>query len=146
MRSSPDAHNEYVRFYDERLRGKLKPLIRFIKAWKFYRNVPISSFYLELRTTKYAAEEKTIVYSIDVKNVLSRIWSSNLARLKDPMGISGYIEPCMSDAQLEDTESKLATAVARAEKAREAESKENIKDAFYWWDLLYASNFSSYYY
>ena len=40
MRSSPDAHNAYVRGVDEDLSKKVKPLIRFIKAWKYYRNVP----------------------------------------------------------------------------------------------------------
>src|SRR5205823_5477121 len=47
MKSSPRAHNAYVKKEDERLGYKLKPLIRLIKAWKFYNNVPISSFYLE---------------------------------------------------------------------------------------------------
>lgn len=117
-----------------------------IKAWKFYKNVPISSFYLELRATQYAAGETTIVYSIDVKNVLSRMWDSRLARLQDPLGISGYIDPCLTDVQLEDARSKLETAVVRADKAREAETKENIKDAFYWWDLLFDGKFPTYYY
>src|SRR5439155_17813688 len=114
--------------------------------WKYYRDVPISSFYLEIRTTNYAAGENTIVYSIDVKNVLARMHDSGLARLQDPMGISGYIDPCLSDAQFEDAKSKLLTAVIRAEKAREAEQNEDIKNAFDWWDLLFGGNFPSYYY
>lgn len=52
MNASPDAHNDYVRYIDDKLRGKVKPLIRFIKAWKYFRDVPISSFYLELRVAK----------------------------------------------------------------------------------------------
>lgn len=56
MRSSPDAHNAYVLYHHQRLANKVKPLIRFIKAWKFYRQVPISSFYLELRVAAIAAE------------------------------------------------------------------------------------------
>jgi hypothetical protein len=90
--------------------------------------------------------EKTIIYSIDVANALSRMWDSNLARLQDPMEISGYIDPCLSDTQFEGARSKLLTAVVRAEKAREAEVKEDVKGAFYWWDLLYGTNFPSYYY
>jgi hypothetical protein len=41
----PDAHNLYVNAVDKKHSGKVKPLIQFIKAWKFYRSVPISSFY-----------------------------------------------------------------------------------------------------
>ncbi|MBI2818767.1 MAG: hypothetical protein HYX73_02205 [Acidobacteria bacterium] len=68
---------------------------------------------------------------------------SELARLQDPMGVSGYIEPCLTDAQLEDAKSKLLTA---ADKAREFEEKGNTKDAFGWWSLLYDGKFPGYYY
>jgi len=40
MRSSPDAHNAYVLQQHQRLANKVKPLVRFIKAWKFFRQVP----------------------------------------------------------------------------------------------------------
>lgn len=64
MRSSPHAHNAYVREIDGSLGFKVKPLIRFIKAWKYYQNVPISSFYLELRIAKYAEGKSNIIYDL----------------------------------------------------------------------------------
>ena len=146
MRSSPSAHNAYVKEVDGDLGGKVKPLIRFIKAWKYYRNVPISSFYLELRVAKYAEERSSIVYSIDVKSVFSHLDSIDLARMQDPMGVSGYISPCSTQTQLDDAKSKLATALTRAQNARDAKDRGDIKNAFYWWNLLYACNFPSYYY
>ena len=146
MRSSPDAHNAYVREVNNDLGGKVKPLIRFIKAWKYYRNVPISSFYLELRVTKYAEDKSGITYSKDVKGVLSHLDSIDLANMQDPMGISGYISPCSTDAKLEDAKSKLATALTRAKNACDAEDKGEIKTAFDCWNLLYNYNFPSYYY
>ena len=36
MTSSPDAHSAYIESVDLDLDGKLRPLIRFLKAWKFY--------------------------------------------------------------------------------------------------------------
>ena len=93
MRSSPDAHNAYVREVNGDLGGKVKPLIRFIKAWKYYRNVPIFSFYLELRVTKYAEDKSWITYSKDVEGVFSYLDSIDLANMRDPKGISGYISP-----------------------------------------------------
>ncbi|HYU71508.1 MAG TPA: hypothetical protein VEL31_02410 [Ktedonobacteraceae bacterium] len=146
MNASPDAHNAYVRSVDERLGGKVKPLIRFIKAWKYYRAVPISSFYLELRVAKYASGESAIVYDIDVKRVLRQLWDSQLASMQDPKGVSGYISACKSDQLRADALSKLGTAVTRAEKAREAAIKGNISDAFNWWRLLYNDVFPTYYY
>ena len=146
MKASPDAHNAYVRAVDDKLGGKVKPLIRFLKAWKFFRAVPISSFYLELRVAKYASDEKAIVYDIDVRNVLKMLWDGQLASMQDPMGVSGYIPACKSDAARVDALSKLGTAYARADKARTAVTNEKISEAFDWWRLLYNNEFPTYYY
>jgi hypothetical protein len=146
MKASPDAHNDYVRTIDNKLNNKVKPLIRFIKAWKYFRQVPISSFYLELRVAKYASGETSIVYDIDVKNILCRFRDSGLADMQDPMGVSGYISACKSQAALEDALSKLDTAATRAEKAREAASSERTSEAFDYWRLLYNYEFPTYYY
>ena len=146
MHSSPSAHNAYVREVNSDLGGKVKPLIRFIKAWNYYRNVPISSFYLELRVAKYAEGESSIVYNIDVKGVFSYLDRIGLASMQDPMGISGYINPCSTDTKLEDAKSKLSTALDRAQKACDAKDEGDIKTAFEWWDRLYNYNFPSYYY
>lgn len=145
MKASPDAHNAYVRFVDEKLNWKVKPLVRYLKAWKYYRSVPISSFYLELRVAKYASDEKAIVFDIDVRNVLRELYNCDLADMRDPMGISGYIKACATDIQYSDAISKLETALVRAEKARTAAIDEDINGAFYWWDLVFANQFPSYY-
>lgn len=145
MKSSPSAHNSYVASENNRLGKKLKPLIRFIKAWKYYCNVPISSFYLELRITKWMESEESIIYEYDVNTVLRKLNDCGLAAIQDPKGVSGYVYPCSSEANKKDALSKLSTAKVRAQKARDAESAGNTKDAFYWWDMLFSGNFPSYY-
>lgn len=145
MEASPDAHNSYVRSVNQKLSNKLKPLIRFIKAWKYLRNVPISSFYLELRTSKYASDESAIVYSIDVKQVFALLENIELAQIRDPMGVSGLISPCKTDSDLTSAKSKVSRALSRAIKARKAEEEGDIKEAFEWWNLLFDGKFSSYY-
>jgi SMODS domain-containing protein len=145
IKSSPENHNAYIQSLDKKLDNKLRPLIRFIKAWKFYRNVPISSFYLELRTAEYASGETYILYSSDVKGVLGHLKSKGLASIRDPKGISGLIPACSTNAKKQDALSKLDTAYTRACNARNAERNEDIKDAFDWWDLLYDGKFPSYY-
>ena len=144
MKASPDAHNEYVRGIDSKLGSKVKPLIRFIKAWKYYSVVPISSFYLELRVAKYASNETVIVYDIDVKNILCQLRDCGLASMQDPMGVSGYIPACKTQAMKDDAVSKLGTAATRAEKAREAASRDDVSGAFDWWRLLYDNQFPTY--
>ena len=146
MKSSPSAHKSYVTNENARLNQKLKPLIRFLKAWKYYCNVPISSFYLELRVTKWMEGESAIVYDIDLNTLFRKLNDCNLAAIQDPKGISGYISPCSSDAKKTDALSKLATAMSRAQKARDAENAGNTRDAFDWWDKVFNGNFASYYY
>jgi hypothetical protein len=146
MKASPDAHNDYVRTIDNKLNNKVKPLIRFIKAWKYFRDVPISSFYLELRVAKYASGESSIVYDIDIKQFLVQLRASELADMQDPMEVSGLIPACGSEAQYSDAVSKLDRAATRAEKAREETRNANISSAFDYWRLLYNDEFPTYYY
>ena len=145
MRASPDAHNSYVAGINEKLGGKVKPLIRFIKAWKFFREVPISSFYLELRVAKYASDESSIIYDVDVKRILCQLRDAGLADMQDPMGVSGYIPACKTQTLKDDALSKLERAATRAEKAREAAVNENVSVAFDYWRLLYNNEFPTYY-
>lgn len=146
MKSSPSLHNSYVTSENDRLSSKLKPLIRFVKAWKYYRNVPISSFYLELRVTKWMESESTIVYDIDLNSIFQKLNNCGLSAMQDPKGVSGYIFPCSSEARKSDALSKLNTACTRAQNARDAEADKNTKDAFFWWDKVFAGNFPAFYY
>lgn len=142
MRSSPDAHNAYVKQQDDRLNGKLKPLIRLIKAWKFYNNVPIRSFYLELRIAKYAETESSIIYDIDIKRVMKLLDDNQLAGIRDPMGVSGLISACSTETKKQDALSKLSTGVTRVEKAVEQRDKD-LDKCFEWWDKFFNNQFPS---
>lgn len=144
METSPDAHTAYVNDINDALNNKVKPLIRFMKAWKYYKNVQMYSFYLEMKVARYAYGEKSIVYSIDLEGLFRMLANEELSAMQDPTGISGYIYPCFSDTMKKDALSKIDTALSRAEKAREAEVNGNIKDSFYWWDLLFDGEFPSY--
>jgi hypothetical protein len=146
MKVSPEAHIHYVNFVHNKLSNKVKPLIRFIKAWKYFRDVPISSFYLEMRVARYAMAESVIIYDMDVHLVFKLLWDSQLASIQDPMGISGYISACKTEAMREVALSKLKTALTRATYAREAKEKENIFEAFVWWQSVYNDQFPPYYY
>lgn len=144
IEASPDAHNAYVRDVDAKRAGKVKALVRFLKAWKYYCQVPISSFYLELRVAKYASGEDSIVYPIAVKNVFKLLSDNALAKMQDPQGISGYISPCSTQAKLDEATSKLKTALTRADKAETARLDGKVRDAFSWWSLAFNGHFSEY--
>lgn len=140
IRSSPSAHNKYVNQQNERLGGKLKPLIRLVKAWKYYNYVPINSFYIELRVTKYAEKETAIVYDIDLRYIIKLLYDNELASIQDPMGISGYVPACSTEANKTEALSKLSTAYSRAEKAYNERDK-NLDNCFEWWDKFFNGRF-----
>jgi hypothetical protein len=66
--------------------------------------------------------------------------------IQDPMGVSGYVSACSTDSQKKDALSKLWSAKIRADKARDAAVRTQIKEAFDWWRLLYNYKFPTYYY
>ncbi len=146
MRSSPEAQSDYVRRVDADVGDKARPLVRFLKAWKYYRNVPVSSYYLELAATSHAAGAKPIIYSWDVRDVFAKLRDSGLAAISDPAGKSGMVAACRTAAQRTDAMSKAESAANRSGWAKESEDAGDTGGAFGWWSLLYDGNFPSYYY
>lgn len=140
MNSSPEAHNAYVKKEDIRLCYKLKPLIKLIKAWKFFNNAQINSFYIELRVTKFLENQKSINYDIDIVRIIKHLYDIKLANIIDPMGISGYVQACSSDPKKADALSKLTTGLIRCIKAHEQREKD-IEKCFYWWNMFYNNKF-----
>ncbi len=144
MIGAPDAHAAYVDTEHRRLSQKVKPLIRLVKAWKYYSKVPIRSFYLEMRIAEFAAHESAIVYGIDTRGALQWLQRSNLADMPDPTGISEAFSP----GSLIDRGATLAvlnTVIAQANSALAAESIERICEAFGAWDKVFAGHFPAYY-
>jgi hypothetical protein len=100
------------------------------------------SYQKQLRITKYAESENSIIYDIDMKRVMAKLHENQLARIQDPMGISGYIKPCISEAKKDDALSKLQTGLTRAENAYSYREKD-LDKCFEWWDKFFAGKFPS---
>jgi len=145
--STPEAHSAYVNDINSRqgvYRGA-KSLARMIKAWKYERNVPISSFYLEMRAAAYMATQKSVNWPYDISIFLNSLVNQDLSAMNDPTGSTGRIEPCSSVANHADALSKLQTAASRARKALDYYKAGNISTAFEQWDLLWNGKFPAYY-
>ncbi len=145
QRSSPDAHNDYVRRIDQTLNNRVKPLIRLVKAWKYYHDVPISSFYLELRVAVYAATQRSIVTYIDLTNIFRLLNNTALSPIIDPVGVSGSIAACANSTDLSIALMKLSSARANIDNAERAAASGNIRSAFSYWDAVYNGRFPGYY-
>lgn len=141
--SAPRAHTLYVNEVNQKLNSKVKPLIRFVKAIKYYNNIPLSSFYLEMRVAKWCSTESSIEYAHDIKAFLAFLYTSELAALQDPTGIAGYIHGYSTQAKKEEALSKIATAYARASKAYDYGAIGQLEHAQIWWNALFDGKFSS---
>jgi hypothetical protein len=137
---------KYVNDCNERPgKGNAKSFARLIKAWKCFRLVPISSFYLEMRAAAYIARQTSVVYAYDLYCFLKELQDTEVAAMNDPTGATGRIQPCSSDASKRDALSKLSTAVSRAYNALEAHKKSDDSSACYYWDQLFNGKFPAYY-
>ncbi len=140
--TAPDAHLAYANESNlQPRRGCAKSLARLLKAWKYYRNVPISSFYLEMRAAQHVRAQQTYVHLFDLCELLEDLHGHQLAAMNDPKGLTGRFHPCSSDANKRDALSKLDTAATRARKALNAHLDDDPDDAFYYLDLLFGGKF-----
>lgn len=146
IQSAPEAHLAYVNVANNRIgvKGGAKELARLAKSWKYQCDVPISSFYIEMRAAQYMNGETGLVYDIDLKRFFESLWNHGLADMNDPTGSTGRIKPCSSDANHSTALSKLHTAMTRAQKAV-AVRDSNPAVAFGWWDYVFNGKFPAYY-
>lgn len=142
MQSAPKAHLEYVNDKNAKPKpGCAKALARLLKAWKYYMNVPISSFYLEMRAAQHVGTQQTYIHVWDLKQVLNSLDDDQLAGMNDPRGMASRFYPCSSEARKEDALSKLRTARIRADKALDATNRSDDDTAFHNLNLLFGGQF-----
>lgn len=145
LESTPEAHLKYVNACNlSPSKGAAKSLARLTKAWKYYRDVPISSFYLEMRAAAYMTDEKSVNYPYDIYLFLKSLQDHQLAAMNDPTGNTGRIVACSSDAKRTDALTKLDRAVTRARNAKDYYQADKMGLAFEQWDLLFNGRFPSY--
>lgn len=119
MKTHPKDHNKYVNGVNGKHSGGAKKLARQLKIWKYKRNVPVSSCYLEMRAAKYLDGESSYIALTDLYHLLRHLQSIDLAAMNDPTGLGSRFTAYSSDSTHADARSKLDTAVSRAQKARE---------------------------
>lgn len=130
--SAPDEHREYVNAANEKPhQGDAKALARLLKAWKYFRNVPVSSFYLEMRAAQHVNRHSTFIHIWDLCEILESLDSHQLAAMNDPSGATGRIRACSSEATRDKALKKLSRAAIRARLALDAHRDGKTDRAFY---------------
>lgn len=137
MKSYPEAHNKYVNSVNGKFDGGVKKLARQLKVWKYKRNVPVSSCYLEMRAAKHMDGEKAYSPLWDLYLALKKIRDADLAAMNDPTGLGSRFGACSSEVNRLDAMSKLNTAVSRALKAKDYASDGDHSSAIEQLKLLF---------
>lgn len=140
--TNPLAYNDIIKNQNERLSKKVIPLIRYIKAWKYYSTVPISSFYFEMAVAEYTSKKQNVVYTEDIENILNILLNNKLSPLTDPTGISDLILPCKTEKQKQEAIAKLDLGRTKAKMAIEAETRGELDRALVLWNNFYNNYFS----
>lgn len=145
MDTAPLEHLAYVNECNqlEKAKGGAKKLARLVKAWKYYCNVPISSFYLEMRAAQHVKTQAAFMPVRNICQLLESLEKHQLAGMNDPRGAAGRFYACSSDVKKTEALSKLHTAAGRAKKAFDAHNADKPDTAFYYLDLLFGGMFPS---
>lgn len=132
IRSNPAVHLEYVDHAQQETDSRAKGLIRLVKTWKSCNNVPLSSFYLEMRTAQYALNNKPIIYDWDLRDFFKSLANSGLREMNDPTNYGRRIATGTSNL-VESITAKYAVeeAARLARLAREAAEDSDHYTAIY---------------
>jgi len=145
IRSSPGAHKAHMAALDDSRAHRVKPLVMLVKAWKAAWNVPIRSFYLEMRVARYAATVTSIGYARGLERVLKDMIGPNgLTDLRDLTDTRNVIRPCRTNAHEREAVVKARRALVRAADARKKEASGHAAKAFERWDLFFNHTFPAY--
>lgn len=143
METAPTEHEAYVTEANQvaGAAGGAKKLARLMKAWKYYNNVPVSSFYLEMRAAAHMKEQSSFIPVYDVCWLLEFLHGNGLASMNDPKRVTGRFNATSSLASAVDSKSKVSTAATRARKALDAHTAGKEEDVFTYLNLLFGYQF-----
>ncbi|MEW1963877.1 nucleotidyltransferase [Micrococcus sp. NPDC078436] len=118
IRSNPAVHLDYVNKAQKATDGRTKSLIRLVKTWKAWNSVPLSSFYLEMRTAQYALSNTIIIYDWDLRDFFKGLTGDGLRDMNDPTnygrrivtGTSSLAESIMAKYAIEEAARLAALA------------------------------------
>lgn len=137
LKTYPKDHNQYVSNINQQHGGAVKKLARQVKVWKYRRNVPVSSCYLEMRTAKHMEGESGYSPLWDLYLTLKKMHDAELAAMNDPTGLGSRFGSCSSESNRLDAMSKLDRAVVRARKAKDYDTDGDAERAIEQLKLLF---------
>lgn len=141
--TAPDSHGRYIADADARSGGKLKNVARIFKYWKACRvdPVPVSSFHVELLMAAEGLCGVGSSYADCFATWLQRLARRECRALPDPLGISGLVPACGTDAKRATALRTVTASADRASAAVAAGRNGNATEARRLWNLVFNDRF-----
>lgn len=148
--TSPGYFAQILQRRDEEQRGRLKPLIRLLKAWNIANGGPLSSFHLEVMVTRIARGKEIPAWPTAVASTLHELtrWIDTV--VPDPgQGFVLLYRYRRLDRYLKSDERKrikemLRTAAKQGDEAEKYRTTSDVEQAFERWSAAYRGMFPAY--
>ena len=141
--SCPHSLHSYTNEINAANNEQLKPLVRFVKAWKYARAVPVQSIYLQLACASFARNMVLNSGSVDLARLFNLMRLQRFAPIQDPFGVSDSIPASLSTTAREEAMSKVTTAANISVAAVTCELRWQVGPAFRRWKMLLGNRFPS---
>ncbi len=141
--SCPGGHSERINKVDTELSSQLKSMIRLVKAWNYYNNQPLWSFYVELAMAEFLKTDYSVMYAQDFRNFLRYLQRRELAPIENSIGSNEPVYATPKDQKIMAL-GTLDEAIYKSGKAVKFESRGNIAEAYYWWGKVFNFHFPKY--
>lgn len=141
--SSPKLLRSYIDNVDDAFDNQLKPIIRVIKSWKYFRKVPLQSVYLELVSAKIAQFEGIKSTSWFVANLMHFLRQNMLPEVDPPLQVGQSIAGPTSPKHQQQAMNQISLFSMVATKAVVAELEWRVEQAFNIWRRLFGAGFPS---
>ncbi len=143
MNTAPGIHEAYIEQANEASRYKFKRCIQLLKHWRDSRatSIPVSSFHLELLFASEGTFNQVATYQTCIRDALKVLYSRQCRGIQDPMGVSGIVKACATEAQLVTANASVAYSLEKAERALFMEQNGFAGQAKDYWNMVFNGSF-----
>ena len=138
---------EHVRLWSDANRahgGDLVPLLKMVKAWNRENGLAFRSFHLEALAVQVFNGIAMADHSSNIRFFFDKA-RSQYQSVYDPASYGGNLASYISGLQsMMDLNSRLETALKRAQAAEELKGRGKTQDAFEKWKLVFGTYFPAY--
>jgi len=142
--TNPPHHRTLMREADERHGGKLKPLVKLMKAWKMANELSVSSLHIELLTEQLWRNGTLGDRPSAVSSTLAQLPTWLQFSLADPWPSGSAIDTQLRQADRQASIKTAQSDAASASTSEVARTDGRTKDAFAEWNTVYRGKFPVY--